>query len=145
LTGPAGSAGGPRRNSVSRARPAVRAQQVPAPVDDEGRIGFLLRQHVVEGPHHLRQLRRREVALAPYRRKSGGEQQRVLLAQRQVEGGGEAQDHVAAGSGAAGFEEAQMPLGNLRRAGERQLRLAALRAPPPQARTEGRRGGHGRR
>ena len=56
----------------------------------------------------------------------------------------EAEHHVAARCGAAGFEEAQVALGNFRGAGERQLRLAAVGAPPTQARAEGGGCGHER-
>jgi hypothetical protein len=125
--------------------PGVGAQQVPAPVDHEGRIRLLLRQHVVERAHHLRKLGRGERAFPPHRRETGGQQQRVLLAQRQVERRRQAQDHVAARRGAAGFQEAEMALGNLGGAGKRKLRLAAMGAPPAQARTEGGRRLHARR
>jgi len=56
-----------------------------------------------------------------------------VLAQRHVERGGKAQDHLPAGRRPSRLEEAQMALGDLGRAGELQLRHAALAAPPAQA------------
>ena len=40
-------------------RPGIGAQEVPAPVDHEGRIRLLLRQHGVERAADLRELGRR--------------------------------------------------------------------------------------
>ena len=110
--------------------PGIGALQVPAPVDHEGRIRLLLRQHVVERAADLRQFRIAEIALAPHRRKAGREHQGVLLAQRHIEHGAKAQHHLAARLGPAGLEEAQVPLRDLGGTAERKLRQAAMRAPP---------------
>ena len=117
-------------------RPVIGTQHVPAPVDHEGRIGLLLRQHEVERRIDLRKLRRAEHAFAPHRRETRRKQQRILLAQRHVEHRRKAQHHVAARLRARGFEEAQMPLRDLGSAGEIELRQGAMLAPPLQARGE---------
>ncbi len=70
-------------------------------IDDDRRIGLLLTQDEVERLADLAKLRRGEVGLAPHRGKARGEQQRIVLAQRHVERGGEANDHVAAGRGSS--------------------------------------------
>jgi hypothetical protein len=48
--------------------PARSAQQVPTPVDHEGRVRLLLLQHVVERAHHLRKFGRAQRAFPPRRR-----------------------------------------------------------------------------
>lgn len=52
-------------------------------------------------------LGRRQVALAVLPRKAAGLQQRVAVAQRQPERGGELQQDVAAGGGLAGLDMAE--------------------------------------
>jgi hypothetical protein len=80
------------------------------PVDHHRRIRLLLRQDVVERPRHLGKVGRGQVTRAPFRREARREQQRIVLAQRQVKRAGEAVDHLAARRGTAQLEEAQMPL-----------------------------------
>ena len=79
----------------------VGLQQVPQPVDDDGRIGLLLLQHAVDRLAHRRELGRAQVGLAIDRREARGQQHGVALAQRHVERGGELHHHLAAGPGAA--------------------------------------------
>jgi hypothetical protein len=128
--------GGAQQESDHVSGSRIGAQQIPAPVDHERRIRLLLRQHVVERAIHLRELGAGEVALMPHRREAGGEQQRILLAQRDIEHGAKPQHHLARRLGTAGFEEAQVALRRLRRAGERELRQAAVGTPPFQPRAE---------
>jgi len=56
----------------------------------------------------VRDLGRVEVALPVGRRVAGRQQHRVAIGQRDVEHLGEDLDHLAAGPGAAGLEEAEM-------------------------------------
>src|SRR5216117_1864179 len=86
----AGPGGGPTRNVVSRAAPLL----VPAPIEHERRIRLLLGEHVVQRTVDPRQLGRREITLAPGGRVTGGQEQRVLLAQWQAERRGQPQDHL---------------------------------------------------
>jgi hypothetical protein len=120
----------------------VEAQQVPAAVDDEGWIGLLLGQHVIEGAVDDGELRRAQRALAPHRRKPGGQQQRILLAQRKIERRRQPQHHLAARRRAPHLQEAQVPLRHLRGVGERQLRQAPPLPPPAQPRRKRRRRVH---
>ena len=113
-------------------RPGIRFQQVPAAIDHDGGERFLLAEHVVEAAAHAFELRRGEFGLVPYRRKACGQQKRVLLAQGNLEGDGEAQDHGAARGGSAQLEEAQVTLRDVRPARQLELRDAALPAPPAQ-------------
>ena len=83
-----------------------------------------------------------EIALAPHRCKASGEHQGILLAQRHIEHHAQAQHHVAARLGAAGFKKAQVALRYLRRSAQCELRVAAMLAPPFQACAECFRGGH---
>ena len=62
---------------------------------------------------------------------TGGEQQRIALAQWDVELFGQPQHHVAAGTGASTFDEAEMALGNF--GVECEVELAAPALLPPRA------------
>jgi hypothetical protein len=74
-----------------------------------------------------------EVGLPPHRREAGRHQQRIVLAQRHVEGDGEPYHHVAARRCAAEFEETQVPLRDVRPTGEFKLRQAPFAPPQPEA------------
>ena len=138
--------GGPGEELDEAPRARVGAQQVPAPVHDERRVRLLLGQHVVQRAVHLGELRRGEITLAPGRRKTGREEERVVLAQREIEHRGEPQDHLPARAGAPGLEKAEMTLGGPGGASQIELREAATLAPPAQPRPEaGRRLAEGRR
>ena len=105
-------------------------------IDRDGGIGLLLGEDVVDRLAHLGELRRIEIGLAPHRREARRDQQRIVLAQRNVERGREPQDHVAARRGAAELEEAEMALRNLRATGKLELRPAAAMAPVTKLRRE---------
>src|ERR1043166_3042194 len=78
-----------------------------------------------------------ERALGKDRRVSGGDQQDIALAHRHLELLGEVQHHVAARLRAPGLDEAEVPRGNARLAGERQLAQAPALAPFAQQMTDG--------
>ena len=69
-------------------------------------------------------------------RETRGQQQLVAAAQGDIQGRAERDDHLAAGTGAPGFEKSQMTRGYARF--QRQIELAdtALRAPAFQDRTK---------
>src|SRR5205807_877416 len=87
---------------------------------------------------HFLEFRRRKRALAPDWRETRRKQPGVPLAQWHVEHGGQAKHHLTARRGTAGLQEAEMALRGDGGAGERKLRLAAVRAPPAQPLAEGR-------
>jgi hypothetical protein len=62
---------------------------------------------------------------------AAGQQQRVAVAEGDVEVFGQAEDHLAGRPGAAGLDEAQVPRGDVRRDG--QVQLAEPAALPPLA------------
>src|SRR4029077_4157652 len=76
-----------------------------------------------------------------HRREAGREQELVLLRQRQPESAAERQHHAAAGLGAAGFEETEMPLRDAGRKGRFQLGLAGAPAIGAEGLSEGWDGG----
>ncbi len=117
-------------------RARIGPQQIPVPVDRHRREWLLLRQHVVERAADFAEFGRGEVGLPPHRRKAGRDQQRVLLAQRHVEGGGKPHHHVAARRRPAQFHEAEMALRDRHAPGEIELRQAAAPAPLAQDRCE---------
>jgi hypothetical protein len=79
-------------------------------------------------------------ALREHRREAGRQQHRVALAQRQLEMVAEVEQHVAAGRGPAGLDEAQVPGRDLGVEREVELAHAALQAPFAQPLSNG---GHG--
>ena len=72
---------GPDKELNQAHGPAVGFQQVPLPVNNNGRIRLLLRQHVVQGFSHATEFLRGELALAPDRRETSRAQQHVWSAQ----------------------------------------------------------------
>ena len=103
------------------------------PIHRDGGKRLLLGQHVIERLAYLAEFWRGEVGLSPDWGKTGGYQQRIVLAQRDVEGGRQPLHHLAAGRGAAQFQEAQMALRDFRSTREIELRQALVPAPPAQA------------
>jgi hypothetical protein len=67
----------------------------------------LLRQHVVERTRHFSQIRCREIALVPLWGEACGQQQCIVLPERNVERRGQAVDHLAAWRSAPKLEKAQ--------------------------------------
>ena len=114
----------------------VGLQQVPATIDHHGRVRFLLRQHVVERSADRGKCLRIEPGLLPCRRITGGQHQLIRLTQRNVQCGGQAQHHLAAGLGPAEFEEADMALRAIGRHRQLQLRQCTFLPPPFEARRE---------
>jgi len=110
--------------------------QVPVAVHGQRGEGLVALQHQVDGAARRGHRRVVERALAVHGREAGGHQQRVALAQRHVQALGQAQHHLAAGRGAAGFHVAQVTgrhLGLLRQV---ELAQAAVGAPVPQVGAE---------
>ena len=114
-------------------RARIALQQIPVPVDRDGGKRLLLGQHVVERLSNFAKFGRGKVGLAPDRGKAGSRQQRIVLAQRHVEGGRQPHHHIAAGRCAAQFHEAEMALRDFRAPGKIELRQAPVPAPPAQA------------
>ena len=112
-------------------RRRVRRDQVPAAVHDQRRVRRVPGEHLVERGAHGRHGLGVERRLAVGGRVARGQQQRVALAQRDVEVLGEVEHQLAARPRAARLHEAQVP----RRDGgvERDLQLAQPAAAPPVA------------
>ena len=111
-------------------------------------IGLVAAQDAVDRLAHRAHLRRVEVVLGVGGRVAGGEQQRVAVAQRDVEMLGQLDHHLRARLGPPRLDEAQVPGRHARL--EREVLLAH---PPPAAPVAqqasdagavGDRGGHGR-
>src|SRR5215217_1114490 len=82
-----------RRDSFEQhGRPAIRRDQLPAGIDDEGRVGVVPVEDQLERPADRRDLGLVEIALLERRRVPGGEQQPGAVAQRDLELLGETQD-----------------------------------------------------
>ena len=100
---------------------AVRVQQPPPPVDDDGRVRLVTGQHLPHRGAYRSHPGRVERSFAERGRVTGRQQQPVAVAQRQVEPFGQLQDHVAARARPAGFDEAEVPGGHLRAYGQFEL------------------------
>ena len=59
------------------------------PIHRHRRERLLLRHHVIERVANLREFRRGEIGLLPDRRETRRQQQRIVLAQRNIECGGQ--------------------------------------------------------
>src|SRR6185437_15179304 len=92
---------------------------------------------VVERIADLREGRRAKVGLPPNRRKSSRQQQRVVLAQRHIEGGGQPDDHLPARRGSPQLQKAQVPLRDVRAPGKIELRPSPPLAPTAKPCCEG--------
>jgi hypothetical protein len=110
---------------------AVARHEVPRPVDDHGRVGLVGGEHEVQRPADGGHVGVVEAAPPVDRGEAGRQQQIVALAQRDLELLGEVQDHLAAGAGPPGLDEAQVTRGHARVAG--QVQLAEPPAQPPVA------------
>jgi hypothetical protein len=102
------------------------------PVHRHRWIGLLLGQHAIDGVGDLRQLRCVKAALAPGRSKAGRQQQRIVLAQWNIESLRQPQHHLPARRCAAKLQKAQMSLRDVGPAGQFQLRQTSALAPPLQ-------------
>ena len=130
LTCPCSSAGSAPASRCGSMR--VARQQVPVPVHRQRGVRLVALEDQL---HRLTRGRKRRVvqrAFAVHRRVAGGHEQRVALAQRHVQPLGQAQHHLAAGSGAAGFHEAQVAGGNLGFLRQVELAQAPVLAPMAQ-------------
>jgi hypothetical protein len=126
----------------------VGVDQVPGPVHHHRRVRLVAGQDLAQGRPDRRHLRGVQGRLPEGGRVASGEQQMVALAQRHLELLAQPQQHVAAGPGPAGLQEAQVPGRDLRLEGEVELAEAAALAPLAQQLADGPRqrlgGGHGR-
>jgi hypothetical protein len=104
------------------------------PVDREGGIRLVrLKDGVNSG---FRRVQRGKRTLLKSRGKAGGQEERILVAQRDLEIFRETGDHLAAGLRLAGFETGEVPGRALRGIGEVGLRHAAPLAPAAQQNAE---------
>ncbi len=110
----------------------VGVEHVPESVQHHGGIGLLLGQDELHRLLHHLQRGRGQAVLGVGRRKATGKQQAVALAQRHAKAVRQRQHHFAAGPGAAGFKEADMPLRYPGGQRQRKLAVAALAAPVTQ-------------
>jgi hypothetical protein len=85
------------------------------------------REHQIDGPARGGQRRVGEISLREHRRVTGRDQQRVTLAQGNLQPLGEVEDHVPAGLRAARLDKAQVTRRDVGLAGEVEL----THAPPP--------------
>src|SRR5215831_2724192 len=99
------------------------------PVEGEGRIRFVRLQDLLD--RYARRSQLGERTFLEDRRKTRGEQQRILVAQRNPQVLGEAQDHVAARLRSSGLEVREMPRRAVR--GKCEVRLRHASAGPPAA------------
>jgi hypothetical protein len=114
-----------------RRKGAVGGDEPPVAVDREGGVGLVPGQHQLD-----RAPRRLEcgVVQRPFgveRGEPGGGQERVAVAQRDLQPLGEAEQHLAAGLGAPGFEEADVAGGDVRL--HREVELTQAPPLPPAA------------
>ena len=107
----------------------VRSQDVVATVHDERRVRLARLEDARDGVSYLRHRGRVERRLAIDRGEAGGLEQRVPIAERDVERLGERQHHLAARARAAGLDEAQVAARDAGLERERELTLAARSAP----------------
>ncbi len=118
------------RNSASiRPAAAIGHQQVPMTVDDDSGKRLLLAQHEIERASDRLGLQPGQPFLAEHRREPGRRQHRIAVPQRQVQRAGEHQHHLAAGPGSAGFQKAEMALGDTGIQREVELAESATSAP----------------
>ena len=75
---------------------AICSDHVPAPVDRQRRERLVRAKQALDGRAHMRHRRMVESALDERRRIAGGQQQRVALAQGDVQPIGQMQHHLAA-------------------------------------------------
>jgi hypothetical protein len=115
----------------------VACDEAPVTVDHDGRERLVRTQEALERLAHRAHLRLVEVALAVGRRVAGREQQRVALAQRNLERGRELDDHLGARTRAAGLDEAQVARRDARLEAEVELAEPAPLAPFAQQRADG--------
>ncbi len=101
---------------------AVGRHQVPAQVDDQGGAGLVALEDQVDGPARRGQGGIVDRPLEEHRREAGGHQDGVAIAQGDLQLLRQTHDHLTAGLGAAGFQEAEVAGGDL--GVERQVELA---------------------
>ena len=118
------------RNALEQRRHhAVGRDQIPVPVIGQRRIGLMRLQHQIDRRPRRFQRGIVERALRKGRRKARRHQQHVAFAQGHLQPFRQLQHHLARRRGAAGFDETQMPRGNLGIAGK--IELAEMAALPP--------------
>ena len=99
----------------------IGGDHVAAPVHDERGVGQVALEDVANRGAHRGQGRVIEGTLRIDGGVPGRQQQLVALPQRKLERLGQPDDHVPAGSGPAGLDEAEMPLGGAGSQGEIEL------------------------
>jgi hypothetical protein len=109
----------------------VGGDEVPPAVYDQRWERLVTPHDLVKGASYRCHLIGSERRLPVHRRISSGQQQRVLLAQWDLELGSEVHHELSARSGATGLDKAQVPGRHIRR--DRQVELAEPTALPPPA------------
>jgi hypothetical protein len=106
LTGGLSSSGSTSR--VEQADARVGVDQLPPAVNHHGWVGLVALEDSLEGLADRVQLGLGQAVLGVGRGVAARQQQRVAVAEGDVEVFGQAQDHVAGRAGAAGLDEAEM-------------------------------------
>ena len=112
----------------------IRHHEIPVPVDREGGIGLVRLQDRLDGG--FRRLQSGDRALRIGRREARRQEERILVAQRDLEKLGETRDHLAARLRLAGLETGKVPGRALRGIGEVGLRHTTPLAPAAQQNAE---------
>ncbi len=118
-----------------RHRP-VRGDELPSPVDEDRRVRLVTDEHPLDRGAHGLQLGRVEIGRVVRRRVARRDEQRVAGPQRHVEVIGEVEHHLAARTGTAGLDEAQVARRDPGIRGEIELAHPAARPPVAQQRPD---------
>ena len=127
-----------------RLDPAVGHQHVAPAVEHERRVGLVAREQVGERRAGRAEVLGAEVGLGVGRGVARREDQRVALPQRHLQVLGQVQQQLAAGPGAAGLDEAEVPGGHPAHRGQVELAAPGRLAPVPEQVAHRRRGPHDR-
>jgi hypothetical protein len=121
----------------------VGRNQGPVPIDRERRIGLVTGEHQFDRAARCFQRGIGERPLRKHRRETGRHQHCVAFAQRHLELFRQPQHHLTRRLRTPGFEETQVPGGDLCVSGEIKLGQAAALPPLAQVSADGLHGAHG--
>jgi hypothetical protein len=108
---------------------AVRCDEPPMAVDDKGRIGLVSAEHLFDRFPDRPELGRVQLTLGESGRVSGSQQEVIPVAKRDVELLREMKNHLGAGTGPTGLDEAQVAGGYTGLQCQLELTEAAALAP----------------